>query len=98
MTADSSSWERWVYGVELGYRRAMAQRAAAQRVAGTAPATPVTINHAEREFATAVEDSKRRAIGHYPDLAVAGSEFNRAFVAEYNRMVAQHNPSLLLVT
>ena len=100
VTADSSAWERWVYGVELGYRRALAQRAVVQHASPSAPttATPAVVNQAEQDFAAAVEASKRRAIRRYPELAVAGSEFNRAFVAGYNRLTTEHSSSLLLVT
>ncbi len=87
-------------GSELGYRRALAQRAAVQHATPSAPttATPAVVNQAEQDFAAAVEASKRRAIRRYPELAVAGSEFNRAFVAGYNRLTTEHSSSLLLVT
>ncbi len=98
LTAESSAWEHWIAGVELGFKRAVAQRVAARQAAAVAPATPGPVSRAEQDFATAVEESKRRAIRRYPELAVAGSEFNRVFVAEYNRLTAQRSGDLLLVT
>lgn len=100
--ADGSVWTRWAHEVEVAVRRAAAQRAAVQNAAAQpaapAAATPNPVNRAAQEFAAAVEDSKRRAIRRHPDLAVAGSEFNRIFVAEYNRLTSQHDAALLLVT
>ena len=100
VTAESSAWEHWIAGVETGFRRAVTQRAAARQAAAVAapPMTLSPVSRAEQDFATAVEESKRRAIRHHPELAVAGSEFNRVFVAEYNRLTAQRSGDLLLVT
>jgi hypothetical protein len=55
-------------------------------LANTAP------DDGKRQFEADVEKSKQNAVARFPDLGVAGSEMNKAFVARVNHLRALNSP------
>ena len=51
-------------------------------------------SRAKAEFATLVNESKKRAVAKYPDLSVANTEMNSRFVFRYNWMSKESNALL----
>ena len=48
----------------------------------------------KRQFEADVEKSKQNAVSRFPELGVAGSEMNKAFVARVNHLRALNSPEL----
>lgn len=56
------------------------------------PLANTELDESKRQFEADVEKSKQNAVSRFPDLGVAGSEMNKAFVARVTHLRALNSP------
>jgi hypothetical protein len=56
------------------------------------PLANTELDETKRQFEADVEKSKQNAVSRFPELGVAGSEMNKAFVARVNHLRALNSP------